>query len=506
MTGIAKYWWDFGDLSPKDSVNPNPVHTFINPTPATVQYYTVKLKVQSAGGCTDTYSTDIMVAPQITATFTADKMSICSGGTVNFTALQGASKYYWTFGDGAGGYANYITSHLYTNFTTAPVVDTVILTTTSFYNCTNTDTLLITVMPVPLPQFTATPLTQIFNAAGNPVTFTNNTNPGTWTWSWRFGDGGTSAAQDPVHTYTNIGIFDVVLKASNALCSDSIRHQVTVTPVPPVPDFDSIPPACAPLAVTINNTSLNVATPGITYTWDFGDGSPVTHVKNPTYTYFNSGIYRITLTIKDAYGNQYIKQRTVEAWASPKAYFEVTPMNVFVNDEQVRFFNLSQKVGLDDYYVWEFGDGDTSHTEQPFHKYMEEGVFDITLHAYSSNGCQDTWTMSPGVTVEPAGVLRFSTVFRPNTTGPVDIDHLPTGGDEMDQFFFPPIREKVLNYKLQIFNRWGTLIFDSRDINHPWNGYYKGKLCKQGVYVWFVEGKYANGKPFKQTGDITLLH
>ena len=43
-------------------------------------------------------------------------------------------------------------------------------------------------MPVPIPQFTAVPLTQVFNAAGNPVTFTNTTNPGTWNWFWRFGD------------------------------------------------------------------------------------------------------------------------------------------------------------------------------------------------------------------------------------------------------------------------------------------------------------------------------
>jgi gliding motility-associated-like protein len=86
------------------------------------------------------------------------------------------------------------------------------------------------------------------------------------------------------------------------------------------------------------------------------------------------------------------------------------------------------------------------------------------------------------------------------------MDHLPTGGIEIDQFFFPPIREKVINYKLQIFNRLGVLIFQSDNINIPWNGYYKGKLCPQGVYVWYVEGKYANGKPFKKVGDVTLLH
>ncbi len=146
--------------------------------------------------------------------------------------------------------------------------------------------------------------------------------------------------------------------------------------------------------------------------------------------------------------------------------------------------------------------GQKSHTIN----ILKEGVYDVTLWAYSANGCSDSYLLSPGVTVEPAGVLRFSTVFTPNKDGEIDMDHLPTGGPEIDQFFFPPIREKVLKYKLQVFNRWGVLIFETHDINKPWNGYYQHKLCPQGVYVWYVEGKFANGQPFKQVGDVTLLH
>ncbi len=136
---------------------------------------------------------------------------------------------------------------------------------------------------------------------------------------------------------------------------------------------------------------------------------------------------------------------------------------------------------------------------------MEEGEYDITLWAYSDNGCTDMYKLAPAVTVMPVGELRFSTVFTPNKTGPIELSDLPTGGVEVDQFFFPPIRQKVLKYKLQIFNRWGVLIFQSDNINVPWNGYYKGKLCQQGVYVWYVEGKYADGKPFKMVGNVTLL-
>ncbi len=500
MTGISKWWWNFGDGSPVDSVNASPVHTFTNTVKGSIEYYNANLTVQSPGGCKANYSVTITVYPTVDATFTANPAITCSGSSITFTAISGASKYYWNYGDGVSGYGSYVSSHLYTNLTTSPVVDTVKLTTTSFYNCTDVKTLVITVMPVPLPEFTASPVSQVYNSAGNPVTFTNATNAGTWNWLWRFGDNSTSTDMNPVHTYNNVGDYPVTLIASNANCSDSIKHDVSVVPPAPVALFDSIPSGCAPLYVVINNTSQNTDVPGTTYKWDFGDGSTST-AKNPTYTYFTPGTYRIELTITGPGGTSN-KSQVVSAYDSPKAYFELSPAQVYVNDEQVRFFNLSQNANS---YLWNFGDGDTTNVAQPFHRYMEEGVYDITLWAYSSNGCSDKYVLSPGVTVIPNGNLRFSTVFMPNKTGPIERTDLPTGGTEVDQFFYPPIRQKVLKYKLQIFNRWGVLIFQSDDINVPWNGYYKGQLCQQGVYVWYVEGKYQDGKPFKMVGDVTLL-
>ena len=501
MTGLASFTWDFNDGTPVNTTDANPQHQFVNSNPSTIGYYNVKLTVQSPGGCEDTYTSMITVYPAIDATFTASNDTVCSGSTLVFNTLPGASKYFWEYGDGTSGYSTNVASHLYTNFGIAPVVQTVRLTTTSFYDCVDIKEYNIVVMPVPLPQFTADPATQVYNASGNPVNFTNTTNPGSWTWSWNFGDGGTSTEESPVHTYTELGEFTVTLSVSNASCADEIEHIVRILPKAPIADFDSIPSGCEPWAIQINNTSLNTEMPGTTYRWDFGDGGTST-AKNPTYTYFDPGTYRVELTVTGPGGTS-IKSRVVHSYPSPRAYFELSPDFVFVNDQKVRFFNLSEG---SDSWLWEFGDGDTSKVKDPFHKYMEEGVFDITLWAYSNNGCSDKYILAPGVTVEPAGEVRFSTVFTPNKDGAIERTDLPTGGIELDQFFFPPIREKVINYKLQVFNRLGVLIFESRDINIPWNGYYKGKLCSQGVYVWYVEGKYANGVPFKKVGDVTLLH
>jgi len=501
MTGIASFSWNFGDGSPLNTTDANPVHIFTNANASAIEYYNVTLTVVSDRGCSSSFTRMTTVYPAVDATFTASADTICSGSTVVFTAMSGASNYYWDYGDLVSGPGSYVATHLYQNTTTAPLTRTVSLITTSFYGCTDVKTVDIVVMPDPMPQFIAAPTPQIFNPAGNVVNFTNQTNAGTWNYLWRFGDGSTSTEENPSHTYTNVGTFNVTLIVDNISCRDSITHQITILPIPPVANFDSIPSGCEPLYINLNNTSLNTETPGTTYRWDFGDGNYST-VKNPTYTYYNPGTYRVELTVTGPGGTS-VKSQIVNVYVSPRAYFEVTPTLVFANDERVRCFNLTQ---FADSYLWEFGDGDTSRQKEPYHRYMEEGVYDITLWAYSNNGCSDVYVLSPGVTVEPAGEIRFSTVFTPNKEGPIERTDLPTGGTEIDQFFFPPIREKVIDYKLQIFNRLGVLIFESRDINVPWNGYYQGQLCPQGVYVWYVEGKYANGKPFKQAGDITLLH
>jgi PKD repeat protein len=504
MTGYTSYTWDYGDGSPVNTTTASPNHIFTNATPATIKYYTVSLTVNTAGGCTSTKTALITVYPAINATFTSDKASVCSGAAITYTALSGAANYAWDFGDLTGNPSgSYVESHTYSNPGSAPLVETVKLITTSFYSCVDTKTISVTIMPIPAASFTVGITPQVWLAAGNPMTVVNTTNPGTWLYLWDFGDATTSTLQNPpVHTYHATGTFPIKLTVTNTdgSCPNSVTHSIKVTPLPPIASFDSIPNGCEPQFVTFNNTTQNQIA-GTTYLWDFGDNNYST-TKNPTYTYQAAGDYKIVLTVTGPFGQVDSCFQVVHIYQSPRAYFEVTPQLVFVNDENVRCFNLTTN---GDTYKWDFGDGETSTEKEPFHKYMAEGVYDITLWARSANDCYDKYVLSPAVTVQPAGVLRFSTVFTPSKDGPVEIDHLPTGGAEIDQFFFPPIREKVINYKLQIFNRLGVLIFQSDNIDHPWNGYYKGKLCPQGVYVWYVEGKYATGKVFKKVGDITLL-
>ena len=125
----------------------------------------------------------------------------------------------------------------------------------------------------------------------------------------------------------------------------------------------------------------------------------------------------------------------------------------------------------------------------------------------SSDGCVDSALLATPIRVDwKIGSIKFPNVFKWNETG-------PTGGvwrkgvyPEMD-FVFRPFYENVTEYKLQIFNRWGVLIYESDDLYKGWDGYFgDGKLAVQGVYVWKVSGRYADGDYYDIVGNVTFLH
>ncbi|MBA7554696.1 hypothetical protein ES705_47327 [subsurface metagenome] len=59
---------------------------------------------------------------------------------------------------------------------------------------------------------------------------------------------------------------------------------------------------------------------------------------------------------------------------------------------------------------------------------------------------------------------------------------------------------------MEIYNRWGILLFESSELNIGWDGYHKGKLLDEGVYVWRIIGRYNNGKSFEFLGNVIILH
>jgi len=495
MNAIS-YEWTFGDGSPFETTT-DPSHEFVNQT-ISIQYYSVKLVTQSVNGCRDSMTQVITVYPVVDSEFSITPDTVCHGETATMAAQPGGSTYFWDYGDGDSEYTGNVANHVFRNTTTAPVTYTIVLTAESFYSCSSQSQKEVVVYPSPVAAFIATPANQVFPNA--TVTITDLTNSGTWDYLWDFGDSTTSVEASPAHTYNYPGTYKISMTVSNDKCSDEASGYITITPTPPVAGFDEVESGCMPWTIQFNNTSLWADT----YLWNFGDGS-ISNSENPEYTYFGAGYYTVRLTVTGPGGtDEYVQD--IEVYQMPVADFSFVPKLVYVNDQPVKCLNRSM---YGDSYLWEFGDGQTDTIYEPHHIYAAEGEYYITLTVYTDNGCEDTRLADNPVTVEPAGEVRYPTAFRPNmnnegSDGGQDVSNIPA--TEINQYFFPPVQEKVDDYHLQIFNRWGEMIFETDDINIGWTGYYKGTLCKQDVYVWLVEGKYSNGKPFKKAGDITLLY
>jgi len=151
-----------------------------------------------------------------------------------------------------------------------------------------------------------------------------------------------------------------------------------------------------------------------------------------------------------------------------------------------------------DTYKWNFGDGGTSTETDPKYMYKTVGNFNIRLIATSLFGCSDTAYRE----VTTKADIIFPNVFTPNTSG-------PTGGfyniEDLTNDIFFPYTSGIVDFKFEIFNRWGELIFETFDIKQGWVGNYRWFLSKKDVYVWKAYAKFNNGETFNQQGDVTLL-
>lgn len=137
-----------------------------------------------------------------------------------------------------------------------------------------------------------------FSYVGDPsVTFTDlsaNTPTG---WSWTFGDGGTSTEQNPVHAYTENGLYDVCLTATNIGGSSTACKSVAVNNaiLAPVADFTY---TLVGNSGTFTDASSNEPT---SWSWDFDDGATST-LQNATHTFASGGIYNVCLTASNTAG------------------------------------------------------------------------------------------------------------------------------------------------------------------------------------------------------------
>lgn len=491
--GAASMSWLFGDGTFQNGAPGNISHTYLNSTGGPAQF-PVRLIASSQFGCSDTAEVPVTIYPAIDAAFQLPAEA-CSPAQVNLEGQSpNAVQMLWNMGDGVTLVGQQV-SHTYLNTGTSDTTITVALIATSAYGCTDTVQHSIIIHPLPAASFIATPFSQTFPDA--TVTIGNNTPDGQWAYSWSMGDGSSSNAEDPApHVYATWGSYTILLTVSTGICSDTASQQVVINPPLPTASFIGSGNGCAPLTVQFTNTSLLAQG----YQWQFGDGAS-SIAENPAHEYYTPGTYTVSLTAFGMNGgvNTMVKVDSVVVHPAAMAFCTVQPNEVVAPSQPLFTYNLSTNASS---YVWDFGDGTFSNETTPVHYYQQPGVFDISLVANNIWNCPDTFHVPGAVTAIAGGEIKFPNAFTPVNTGPSDGVYDP---NSFDNDIFHPLSQGVVEYKLQVFNRWGELLFETSDIKKGWDGYYRGHLSKQDVYVWKAYARFVTGDEKRLTGDLTLL-
>lgn len=268
--GATSYLWDFGDGQTSTALSPT--HAY-----ASVGTYNVCLIATSACGSDTTCQTVTVSCNPPVAAYTYTTL----GTTAQFTNQTPApvNSWTWTFGDG-GTSTQQNPSHTYAN---QGIYQVCLITA----GPCGADTVCQQVVVCILPN------TNFLNTAtGLSVSFTNLTS-GATSYTWVFGDGQTSTQQNPTHTYTSAGAYNVCLIATNSCSSDTFCSLVNIC-APPATGFTF---NANQLVVTFNNTTSGATS----FSWSFGDGNLDTQ-QNPTHTYSGPGVYVVCLIATNACG------------------------------------------------------------------------------------------------------------------------------------------------------------------------------------------------------------
>ena len=255
---------------------------------------------------------------------------------------------------------------------------------------TSLDSVTVDVQGLPTPAFSAT-------VAGFTVDLTNSSDAALQ-YDWAFGDGNNSGEVNPTHTYGTAGDYPVTLTAINECGQTDTTVLVTIALPAPSAAFEvENSSGCAPFEVTFSNSSQF----GVGFHWSFPGGNPSASVaENPTVVYQEAGAYSVTLIATNASGADTVTMEDViTVGETPETSFDYS-----IDAATVSFTNTT--TGGND-FLWHFGDGSTSTSENPVHNYGAAGTFEAALIA--SNECgSDTLQQVVEVTGQaPEPVIVF---------------------------------------------------------------------------------------------------
>jgi gliding motility-associated-like protein len=455
LAGGTYTWSPFTSAAPNITVSPTSTTTY--------------QVVYSLFGCNDTSITEIYVKP-VSIPQVANQ-TICNGQNATLTASAGIAGGDYIWSNGQTTTSIIVNPSTTTNYSVQYDLDGCL---SSSVNST------VTVNPVPTLGVNNATI-----CAGDIATLSAIVNlpSGTFTWGNPPVAGGSSLSITPLNN-TSITV-NYTLNGCNSLPATSA---ITVKPLPIATFTSNVTEGCVPLSVTFTADDPT----NTDYIWTTsnslnGNGS------NATINFQSSGDFNVSLTtnlngcIVTQTANNYIQ---VDNY--PIASFSSSVLVFSEQNQFVQFENNS--IGAAS-YSWSFGDGQVSTLENPDHIFLstDQGAT-ILLTAISLHGCTDT--VSFDIPFDPGLIYYIPNSFTPD-------------GDMFNQTFNPIFSSGAdpYNFTMNIYNRWGEVIFETHDISIGWDGSYgMGTKCEPGTYTYEIIMKFPNIDERKRIhGSVNLI-
>lgn len=276
-----------------------------------------------------------------------------------------------------------------------------------------------------------------------------------------------------------------------------LTSEVVVAPLPDVQFSVDLDNKCVPATFEItNDTDPNLVEESY---WYFSDGQTIINMDNFEVTMDQAGMYDLNLVIvtPDGCVDSARINNFLIVHPKPKAKFNFIPDPVTMLNTEVLFQNYS--IGADTYeWYFEGGTPNFSTLKDPVSTFPEGVVdnYDVELIATSIHNCKDTARAI--IQVESEVIM-----YAPNTFTPDGDEHNPTWRVYIEGI-------DVQMFDLEIYNRWGELIWESHNPEVGWNGTYGGQggqKVKEGTYVWKVRTRdYINDKKYEWQGHVSILY
>ena len=467
-TGATSYSWSpaLGLSSTFGSV--------VTATPAFTTVYTV---TGSTGACTSTKTITITVPVTSSLTIISSSTLICSGGSGATLTGSGASTYTWLPGSVTTNtlLANPLSTTVYT------------LTGNTLAGCIAVPAVItISVAPSLSPTISASStsvcLTKTVSISATPIGAGYS-----YTWSPSFAILGGVNSSSIIAKPTSSATVIYTLTISNGICTSSSTVALgVIVCIAPTSNFNTLSndSICTKGCVTFN--ALSSGTPPLTYQWLFIGGTPpFSTLANPEICYFAAGNYSVVLVTTNPYGTDTIKKLN---------YINVadTPMVVhafgdtLIKVGQTAPINANGAIS----YLWLPNNGSVACPTCSNTIAQPTVTTQYIVVGSNSPYCkrQDTILVRVDFT---CGDFFVPNVFSPNADGLNDVINV-------NGFC-------IYTYNLQIFSRWGEMVFETKDRSISWDGTFKGKPMDTGVFVYRADGITIDGKPFTIKGNITLL-